>query len=187
MIGRTLIDKIKQKVTEKEARKFLEEKGYVVTSPEQNQKHKTSSKDLITLYYKLLNKYHKDENLVLKYIPSTSQDKEDLNSLDRFYLKGEKLGHSRDSLIEGLQNSTESLFQHAKELNINPPPTFSFLLERKYSWIFSAISKIENKKKSREVEKLLDIAYNNDDPVLLKLREEREKMLLGDSNGQKEN
>lgn len=172
---------ISRGVDEKGAKEFLEALGYVVTSPKASQNRTTNSR-LIQDYYVKLNAYYAVKGEVV--VPDPAQERHDAAALQRFQTKAESLNHSKEAINRYLLEGINLLFDNAHELDIYPPKTFQSLVSKNHAWIFSKVAQYVKLKKREAMEKHLETVYNQDDETLIKIREERERKILGeDDNG----
>lgn len=163
--------------SDKEMVSALESKGYLIIAPE-SQADKISNLNLIRLYYTKLNNHYKDQGLIITVDPA--QEKQDQLALQRFHSKALSLKHTKGEINKYLVEGISLLFECATEVGIYPPKTFQLLVSRNHGWIFSKVAEYQKQKKRQGMEKYLESVYNQDDEALLKLRDEREKKILGE-------
>lgn len=167
---KTLIPK-SPKISDKEAIKFLESRGYLVVKVPTSE-----SKALINEYYKVLAEKNRTSEIL--NIPDPYQDKRDTESLNRFYKRGRLLGYSSKEMHDHLKTSINRLLELHQELNIRLPDKFSVLLSSRFSFIFKAVSEFQKKEKSKVYRALLDKGCEPSGEAFEALRLSTEKKLL---------
>jgi hypothetical protein len=170
--------------TEEQAIKFLEDRGFTIIKEGINELSTLTS--IVDLFYINLNRLYKD----LKYeAVVTGSNKADINAVSKYVKKCNKLGITKKKALDVLSSTLDLYFKYYNEIGLTEPAGNLRFLLCEGSWIFNKIGsihkhKMEEYKDSMEMEQWRDGLYNQDDDIMLKLREQRHQELLNLNTGE---
>lgn len=169
---------LKTDISEEDAVKFLENRGYSVLKEDLKCIEKIPN--IIEYFYSELNKLYSTLGYEEVVVIRSKIDEKEINK----YIKNNlQIGVTKKQAICNLISILKLFFKYYSELGLEKPITNLKFLLTDGSWILDKIrtvhrSKIEQFRESIEMQEWRNRLYEQEDDILLKLREKRHKELL---------